>query len=184
MHGYFSIVMWKDVMFAGMLLLLTMQLIKILEKEKNSELSFYSLIPFIIVSILCVFFRNNAIYMYVILAAFMLVVLKKYYKLLLLSFFIVFASYLLVKGPIFNALEIKKSSSAEYIAMPLQQIGRMAYKGVDFTNKEIKIINDLIPVNIMASVYNPRVVDGIKFNENYKINYYAFYSFIFKWMLW
>ena len=89
MHGYFSIVMWKDVMFAGMLLLLTMQLIKILEKEKNSELSFCSLIPFIIVSILCVFFRNNAIYMYVILAAFMLVVLKNkkiFYSFCIVSF--------------------------------------------------------------------------------------------------
>lgn len=167
MHGYYSIVMWKDVIFSGLLLLLTMQLVKILEKEKNGKLDFKGLLSFIIVSILCVFFRNNAIYMYAILALITLLIFRKYYKIFIASFCIVFGVYFIVKGPVFNYFDVKKSASAEYIGMPLQQIGRMSFKNVQFTDEEKDLIDKLIPVETMAVSYNPRVSDGIKFNASY-----------------
>ena len=170
MNGYYSIVMWKDVMFAGSLLLLTIETIKIIEKQKENKLNFKNLISFIPISLLCIFFRNNAIYMYAILAIITLIIFKKHFKLFLSIFFIVFSTYIIIKGPILNYLNISKSASAEYIAMPLQQIGRMAYKNVNFTDKERKLINNLLPTEIMASVYNPYVVDAIKFNKNYNIS--------------
>ena len=172
MHGFYSIVMWKDVMFSGMLLLLTMELIKILEKEKRGELEFKNMISFIIVSLLCIFFRNNAIYMYFILVIFTLIIFRKQYKMFLLIFTIVIGSYYIVKGPVFNALHISKSAAAEYIGMPLQQVGRMAYKGVKFTKEEEKLINNLIPVDILKDAYNPIVSDGIKFNKSYDGYYF------------
>lgn len=167
MHGFFSIVMWKDVMFSGLVLLLTIELVKVLEKEKNNSLTFRNMISFIIISILCVFFRNNAIYMYSILIIFTLVIFRKHYKVLALSFLIVIGVYVFVKGPVFNWLDIKKSSSAEYIGMPLQQIGRMAYKDVKFTKKEKELINKLIPLKVMSDVYNPAASDYIKFDKKY-----------------
>ena len=172
MHGFYSIVMWKDVMFAGMLLLLTMELIKILEKEKRKELDFKNLISFIIVSLLCVFFRNNAIYMYFILVLFTFIYFKKYFKLFFVVFAIVIGTYYVIKGPVFNALNISKSASSEYIGMPLQQVGRMAYKGVKFTKEEKKVINRLIPMETLKDAYNPIVSDGIKFNKEYDGRYF------------
>ena len=44
MHGFYSIVMWKDVIFGGSLLLLTMESIKIIEKEKDNKLNFKNII--------------------------------------------------------------------------------------------------------------------------------------------
>lgn len=167
MHGYMSIVMWKDVIFSGLLLLLTMQLFNILEKVEHSKLCLRNLFGFIIISILCVFFRNNAIYMYVILAVVTLINFRKKFKIFAIIFCIVFGIYFFVKGPIFNYLNISKSASAEYIGMPLQQIGRMAFKNVQFTSYEKKIINKVIPIETMASSYNPKVSDGIKFNSEY-----------------
>ena len=170
MHGYYSIVMWKDVIFSGLLLLLTIELVKIIEKIMKKELCFKNLISFIIVSIFCVFFRNNAIYMYFLLAFITLIFLRKYYKIFIPAFVIVFGVYFVVKGPIFNSLNIKKSSSSEYIGIPMQQVGRMAYKNVNFTKKEKELLNKLIPVDIMAKVYNPIISDGIKFDSNYNSN--------------
>ena len=167
MHGYYSIVMWKDVLFSGLLLLLTMQTIRIIEKEQDRTLSFKKLIGFIITSILCVFFRNNAIYMYMILAIVTLIIFRKYYKIFIGAFLIVFLTYYIIKGPVFDYFNILKSASAEYIGMPLQQIGRMAFKNVDFTDEEEILINDLMPIEIMKDAYNPRISDGIKFNKSY-----------------
>lgn len=167
LHGYYSIVMWKDVIFSGLLLLLTMELVKIIEKEKSKNLNFKQLLSFIIISILCIFFRNNAVYMYFILAIVTLIIFKKYYKVFLASFVIIFGIYFVVKGPIFSYFNVKKSASAEYIGMPLQQLGRMAYKDVTFTAEEKELIDKLMPVEIMKDAYDPKISDSIKFNENY-----------------
>ena len=167
MHGYYSIVMWKDVIFSGLLLLLTMELVKIIEKQKNNKLNFKQLISFIIASIFCVFFRNNAIYMYFLLASATFVFFRKYYKIFILAFVIVFGVYYTVKGPVFNALNITKSSSSEYIAIPMQQIGRMAYKDANFTKKEKESLNKIMPLKEMKKAYDPIISDGIKFNSSY-----------------
>lgn len=170
MHGYYSVVMWKDVIFSGLLLLLTMELVKIIEKQKNNKLNFKQLISFIIVSIFCVFFRNNAIYMYFLLAISTFIFFRKYYKIFISAFVIVFGVYYTIKGPVFEALNITKSSSSEYIGMPLQQIGRMAYKDVKFTKKEKETLNKLMPLKEMKKAYNPIISDGIKFNSYYNSN--------------
>lgn len=165
LHAFYSITMWKDIIFSGCILLLSMELYKLLEKRQITFKNSYS---FIIVSIFTIFFRNNAIYMYIILSIVTIILFRKQLKVIVPMLLIVFATYFLVKGPIYNYFDIKTSSSAEYLAIPLQQIGRMAYKDVKFTKEEETLINDLIPINILKEVYNPEIVDSIKFNENYK----------------
>lgn len=164
MYAFYSITMWKDVIFGGMVLLLTIELYKLLEKKNITLKNSYS---FIIVSIFTIFFRNNAIYMYIILAIVTLILFRKQLKVISLMLLIIFTTYFVITGPVYNYFNIKTSSSAEYLAIPLQQIGRMAYKDVEFTNEEEKMINDLIPIDTLKKVYNPEIVDNIKFNEEY-----------------
>ena len=163
-HAFYSISNWKDIIFSGLVLLFTMELIKLLEKKKITLRNSYS---FIIISILTVFFRNNAIYMYIILAIVSLFVFKKQIKVITIMLVIVFAVYGVVKGPIYSYFSVNMSSSTEYLAIPLQQIGRMAYKGVEFTKEEQKLINNLIPLKTLRKSYNPEIVDSIKFNDEY-----------------
>ena len=163
-HAFYSISNWKDIIFSGLVLLLTMELVKLLEKKK---ITFRNSYTFIIVSILTVFFRNNAIYMYIILAFVTLIVFRKQIKIVSIMLLTVFAVYFIIKGPVYNYFDVKMSSSTEYLAIPLQQIGRMAYKGVDFTEEEEKLINKLIPVDTLRESYNPEIVDSIKFNDEY-----------------
>lgn len=169
MHGYYSITMWKDVIFGGLLLLLTMETIKVIEKANSDSINIKSIISFIIVSLLCIFFRNNAIYMYILLAIFTIFMFKKYYKTFIISFLIVFGTYFIVKGPIFDYFNVEKSSSAEYIGMPLQQVGRMAFKNIEFNKNEKKLIDELIPLETLSTTYNPVTSDGIKFNKEYNV---------------
>lgn len=163
-HAFYSISNWKDIIFSGLVLLLTMELVKLLEKEKITLKNSYS---FVIISVLTVFFRNNAIYMYFILAIISLIVFRKQIKVIAIMLLIVFGVYFGIKGPVYDYFDVKMSSSTEYLAIPLQQIGRMAYKGVDFTKKEEKLINELIPLDTLRKSYNPEIVDSIKFNDEY-----------------
>ena len=163
-HAFYSITIWKDIIFGGCILLLTLELVKLFEKRVLTLKNSYS---FIIVSIFTIFFRNNAIYMYVLLSIVTLILFRKQIKPILLMLLIVFSFYAIVKGPIYRLCDIKTSSSSEYIAIPLQQIGRMAYKDVKFTKYEKEMINKLIPISVLKEVYNPEIVDSIKFNEHF-----------------
>lgn len=168
MFGFYSITMWKDVIFSGMVLLLVLELIKLL--EKRNDISFKNSYSFIIISLLTIFFRNNAIYMYFILALVTLIIFRKKLKVIVPMLIIVFAVFFVVKGPIYNYFGIQTSKSSEYIAIPLQQIGRMAYKGVEFTKEEEDLINKLIPLDTLRESYNAEIVDSIKFNDEYNSN--------------
>lgn len=164
-NGFYSITLWKDIIFSCSMVLLTIECFKLIEKKNN--ITFKNSYMFVITSLLVVFTRNNAIYMYVILSMISLLIFKKNLKVIVPMILIVFACYVTIKGPIFNILKIEKSSSAEYIAIPLQQIGRMAYKNVNFTSEEKKLIDKVIPLDELKKSYNPEIVDQIKFNNKY-----------------
>ncbi len=163
-HGYYSVTMWKDVLFSGLFLLFILYIIKV---DEHFSFKLFDMIGFIILSLLFLFFRNNALYVYVFTIPFLIYLYRDKLMKILLCFLVSLGCYFVVKGPVFTHFNIRKSSSSEYIAIPLQQIGRMAYKYVDFTDDEISLIDDLMPVEVMSSVYNPMTVDSIKFNKLY-----------------
>lgn len=169
LHAYYSVTMWKDVLFGGFVLLFIITLIQI---DDNYSLNLKLYLKFIIVSLLMLLFRNNAIYMYIIILPFVCYHFKNIIRSIAVAFIIVFSVFFVVKGPIFNKFGISKSSSSEYIAMPLQQIGRIVYKGISLDEYEYKMVNNLIPVSVLKDVYNPMNVDSIKFNENYNSSYF------------
>ncbi len=165
--GYYSVVMWKDILFSGFVVLLSISCYKLVEKKDNLSKKEY--ISFILSSILVLFFRNNAIYMYFILAILTCIFYKKYLKQFISIFIIIIGGFYFIKGPVFDYFKIIKSGSAEYLAMPMQQIGRMVYKDVKLTKKEEKMISKILDVEIMKDAYDPRWSDGIKFNKDFSI---------------
>ncbi len=167
MHGFYSVTMWKDVLFAGSFLLLTIECIKLLQEYQTNTVTIKTTISFTIVSLICVFLRNNAIYMYAFLAVTTLLMMRKYYKILIIPFVIVFVTYSIIKGPGFDYLAISRSSSSEYIGIPLQQIGRMTFKNAEFNEQQEELLNDLMPFDLWENAYRPWSSDGIKFNKNY-----------------
>lgn len=164
-HAFYSITMWKDVIFGGLILLLTIETIKLI--EKRNELNAKDLTVFVIESILCNAFRNNSIYMYYLFAIATILVFRKKLKIIIPALLIVFSTYYIIKIPVLNYFNVARSSSSEYIAIPLQQIGRMTYKGVEFTKEEKELIEKIMPLEKLKEAYNPVTSDGIKFNPAY-----------------
>ena len=167
LHAVYSITMWKDIIFGGLLLLLTIEVIKFVELSKQKEIKFKELTSFMIVSLLCALFRNNAIYMFIILSIVTYVIFKTHRKVILKSFGLVIVSYFLIVGPGYKLCGIKQTESTEYVSIPLQQVGRMVHKEVKLTKQQEKLINDLIPINTLKKAYYPVTVDSIKWNKEY-----------------
>lgn len=166
--GYFSITVWKDVIFGGIFLIFSIFILNLIDKKGNLKIKDF--IFFVLLSLLFVFFRNNAIYIYIFILPFFILSFKNYRKQFIGSFIITIAFFFAIKTFIFPILGILTSSSSEYIGIPLQQIGRMTHKDVNFTKEEKKLIDDLMPIEKMKKAYNPYVSDGIKFNPDFNID--------------
>lgn len=165
-NGYYSVTMWKDVIFAGLFLLLTMTCYELYEQDEN--ITNKIIIKFIIVSLLTLLMRNNAIYAYFIVLLGSLIIFK-HNKKITLSIISVIIMYYIITIPIFNILKVQKSSSAEYIAIPLQQIGRIVYKDNVLSTSEKELVNKVIPYEKIKDIYDPKLSDGIKFDKDFNI---------------
>ena len=169
-NSYYSVTMWKDVMFSYLVVLLIINIYYLYKeycdegKIKTKDLAYFGIMSF-----LCVMFRNNAIYAYFFLILVMMICFGKELKKILIVTGSVVAIYLIIMIPIYNSIGVVKSSSSEYIAMPLQQIGRMAYKNTKFTKSETKTLSKLMEIEELKRVYYPANVDSIKFDDA-KIN--------------
>ena len=180
-YAFYSITMWKDVMFGGFFLLFLINIYVFIEKK--AELKYYHFISFAIISLLVLFFRNNALYMYILFIPFILVYFKDKIKPFAITVFLVLLCFFVVKYPVFNYFGVEKSKSWEYLGMPIQQVGRMAYKDIHFTKEEKKTLEKFITIDNLKSDYNPIVSDGIKFSLNLNQEYFDSHNMEFL-LLW
>ena len=169
-NAFFQVTLWKDTLFSSVFLLFIIVLFLIFEKiQKKETIKFSNYLIFCIISLFMLFFRNNAIYIFLFSLPFVVLSFKDQRKNISISFIIVIVIYFIVKGPVFNCLNIARTSTAESLSIPLQQIGRMANKNINFTDEEEKMINDVIPLDTLKKIYNPVLVDDIKFNSQFNI---------------
>ena len=168
LHAFYSITIWKDILFSGVFVLLLTELIKLIENK--NVLQFKQFIPFIFISILLIFLRHNAVYMYAILFVSSFLYFKNVRKKIVFVFLIIFMTFVVVKGPIFTIMNVEKSRSVESLAIPIQQVSRMIAKDVKLSSYQAKKINDVIPIDDIKKNYNFVSVDNIKFNKHFNIN--------------
>lgn len=168
--GFYSITLWKDILFGGVFLNFSIYLVDFLDKRNNLQLRDY--MYFMLNAFLVLFLRNNAVYMFIVMLPIFAVSFRKFKKELIgmtMCLLLLLVTYFGIKGPVFNAFGIQKSSTSEYIGMPLQQIGRIVNKGAPLTDDEILMIEDVLSIEEILKTYNPIVSDGLKFNPNFDV---------------
>ena len=165
--GIYATVLWKDSLFAGIIAILTISIIKLCDEDNIA-----SYVLFIISSLLALLLRNNTIYMYIIFIPLSLIFFKEKWKKMIVCFVVIIGVYAIIKGPVFSHYNIKSGSSAESLAIPMQQIGRIVSKDKYINNKDEKLINEIINTNTLKKLYAPNTFDNIKFNKSFNIKPY------------
>lgn len=166
--GAYGICMWKDIIFSNIMLLFVLVCWEMIETKKvNIKL----LIKFFVMSLLIVFLRNNAIYMY-----FLLIPIAFYYfrgnnKKIIPVMSVVIIIYYVITGPVFEMCNVQKSNTVEYLGVPIQHISRMAYKNVKLNEEEEKLLDKLMPIELIKSNYTPGYADPIKFHSDFNQDY-------------
>lgn len=112
----------------------------------------------------------------------------------------IIAMSLIVQGPVYRSAGIKSSSPAESLGIPLQQtaymisgsalksvsdyffsdetadskagLDELVRDGLSLSDREYEIITSIMPLDAWVNVYNPVVVDSIKFSEFFDREYF------------
>lgn len=160
--AYYSITMWKDVLFGLVMLIFTICMIEIainkefLTKIKNKVFLALTMIAVILL-------RNNGFYVVLISIPFMIYFCKNSRKIMSIISVSVVSFYFIFKGPIFAMLNIKPGPIREALSVPVQQIARsVKYKGDKLTDEEKAEISKYLPVDKIGELYYPYISDNVK----------------------
>lgn len=160
----FSVYITKDVLFGGIFLLYVLKLYDIVESKGAILKSKRETVGFTVLNLLVVLLRNNGIYITIILLAGALLLYKNIWKQLAVCAVTVIAAYALLKGPVFQALDIAGESFAEALSVPLQQVAHTICEDGEMTEEDAAFLETLMPFERVREVYMPGYTDPYKFD--------------------
>lgn len=163
----YAITMWKDILFGGWMLLLTLMIFDIIQSRGQLLTKPLGLVAFSLCCLLVAFGRNNGVYVDVAVLIALGIYYRKQFKVLIPVFVSVVAVITIIQGPVYNAFGIEKSEFAESVGIPLQQIGYTVKYDGHMTAEQEEFINELLPIEKIKEVYNPESPDFIKFNSEF-----------------
>ena len=172
-HGYYSVYMTKDVLFGVFVLLFIIKLINMIDINGDSLKSKSGVITFTLTILPVVFLRNNGIYLILFTAPFLILCtfyLRKDWIRMTAIFLCTILFVVIVQGPVFELLKIKKSAIGESLSLPIQQIGRVIAQEGNISEEQTEAIDRIIPIAEIKERYAPGYADPIKFSENFNKN--------------
>ena len=162
-HGVFAITMWKDVWFGAIMLVLTTTLWRLIEYFKNNKkLPVFEFVMFVIFSIAMCLFRSNGWYAYIVLAPFVFFIFKKKNLCIALTALIIIPIVYIIKGPIYNSMNVIQPDTIESLSVPAQHIARAITDGAKLTNEQYDLLSKVVVVEEIPKRYKNYISDPIK----------------------
>ena len=152
----------KDVIFSCLILLLVIYIYKFIINDvlKKDYFIFFVIVLFMML------FRNNGLYILLLVFPFMIIVLKDKRKSLVLIFVLSLVSYF-GYNRLLNYFEIANTSIREALSIPFQQTARLVkYREHIIEENDKKIIDVILDYDTLAERYEPDLSDNVKNKYN------------------
>ena len=154
--------MWKDILFAGIGLLLLMILRSIYVKRSEfftkKNVLYFTLLVFLFCT-----WRNNGLYAY--LLATPLIILSDRKVFFNKKYLALFVTPILLVGVYLLSISFLATppSSAESMSIPMQQLTRTAkYHQSSISEEDYKMLNKILPLGEVTELYDPNLSDPVK----------------------
>ena len=164
-HGTYSVTMWKDVPFAFFVLTFAVTLWRILIHDLCCEQKtpvFETVMLFLTGCGMCLF-RSNGLVAYLAVLIFLMIycIRKRKIRLAAVACTALVLS-LIVKGPVYGALNVKPPEPIEGLGIPQQMIGRVLANERPLTQEQEQLISGVADIHGIREHYIPNSADGIK----------------------
>lgn len=169
--GNYAVVMWKDPVFSGILILLTLLLIDHVVMKPDSFLNKKILFCYAVLIILASLMRNNGIYIGILLSAGLFIVYRKRIKRVLITSVVSLGLIWLITGPVYVHVFSAENIFVESIGIPLQQMARVVVEDGKMNEEEKDFMNHLLPLEKYQDYYWPFLADPVKWAPEFDTEY-------------
>lgn len=163
---FYSMSAVKDVIFGSLIILYIISIYQFMNKK---EITFKDMLKELLLMILIILFRNNGFH--VILLSFPFLLFYKNKKQILMIFLLMLTFNITYNKVILPYFKITPSSIREVLSIPFQQTARYVNEyDSELSEKDKKIIDQVLEYDTLATRYNPELADPVKnkFNRYYK----------------
>lgn len=168
-NAIYSITMWKDIFFSGMIPLLVIIYRELIFNTEDFFKKKRNILAYIIISLLTILLKHNGLYAIILSMPFALIVLRKYWRKTIPMFLGLMVLYALSNTLIYDILKVGKGSVAEMLSIPTQQIARVEkHHREELSEETINKINKFFTEENIGNYYNPILSDDVKGRLNAK----------------
>ncbi|MCR5655976.1 MAG: DUF6020 family protein [Butyrivibrio sp.] len=157
-NAVFAVTIWKDVPFAGIVMLFCCLVYSVISEEKVR----LPYVRFVILGTLLCLFRTNGFIAFILFIPFALLFMERARRELLCCGILVIGIVMLIKGPVMSGFNIVQADFTESLSVPLQQVARVLVNDRALTEKETEEINAVIDTTYIHELYAPDFADNMK----------------------
>ncbi len=164
-NAYYSVILWKDVPFAGISLLLMIRLIEAAEGDKKTGKHYGAKnIALAVLLFLFCTLRNNGWYAFLLGFPFFILINRKQWKRFLLIGISVVMMVTAWQHFLYDSMDLRKSSVGEVLSVPLQQIARVVtVDGIDPDDEATEILEEVFSdLDDLPGLYEEEISNNVK----------------------
>lgn len=180
--GWYSVTLWKDILFSAFVLLFCSSLIAIV-MTKSDSISAWKYFVFFFAALGMLFLKKTGIYLALPTMIALVLVMPNFRKRLALICSAVIVCYVVLHSAFINVLGVTEGDSREALSIPLQQVARVVANDPNcLSSSDKQAVSAVLPLEEVSSLYYPKVSDNIKnqFNtdafKNDAMSYVQLYS--------
>ena len=175
LYPFYGISLWKDTPFSVVLFVFAVYLFHVFSHNPK-DITKGQLVGYGVGSVLIMFLRNNGIYIalfYSVLIVLMSVKNRRKiaFKIGVLSLIAILSAWF-IQGPVFDKCGYNISKTVESLGVPIQQTAYILATDGNVSSEELEVLNEIMPLENWKALYNPIVVDTIKFDPSFNREYF------------
>lgn len=175
----YSIALWKDPLFSASLAALSLLLCDlVLYDQAGRQVGKGWYVAYAALLVTMTFVRNNGFYVTMLIVASLAVILlvslrrggRERARALIPSLVatgVIAAVYLVVTGPVYQAMGVVPSEKVESLGIPLNQMARVVALDGDMSDSDCAYMDELLPLEEYRSKYRPCCTDLLKWDANF-----------------
>ena len=161
--GWYATTLWKDVWLAAFALLFYLVLVELCRTGRDFFRSKGHVACLVLSALGLILSKNNGIYLFIIALLAVLVTQKGCRRQVLAGLLAGVAFWMVLEGPIYQALGVEKGDVREALSIPMLQIAKVvAVSPETISNEDRALIDAIMPFDQLGELYDPHVSDDIK----------------------
>ncbi len=158
-NAVFAVTLWKDVPFAGIVMLTGCVLSDL---AAGGKIKIGDCLKLFVLFVLLSLFRSNGWYAFILCIPFILYFFRESFARLAITIAAAVIFVVMVKGPVMEGAGVTQPDFTESLSVPVQQVARVLVNDRKISDEDMKLITDVIDTTYIHELYAPDFADNIK----------------------